>query len=143
MNAKDKKVLQKITGYSLVNGDITLEQYGAMMADRTMITALSIPATMAIMTILPATKICFLIGGLAGCLLAATGYTMGKETVIAFADGGGFEAFVPEENADSLEALSATVAGMNLKNQLSDLKDHSVTTLSSGLIIIKSVKKKK
>ncbi len=131
-----------IAGYSVVNGDITLEQYGAIMADRTMITMLDIPTTMAIMAILPATKLFMLVGGLVGCILAATGYTIGKESVIAFVDGGGFEAFVPEEKANPLKTLSATVASMNLKDELSDLKDHSVTTLSSGLIKIKSVKKK-
>lgn len=128
-----------IYGYSLATGEITAEDYGNLMADHILFTALAIPVTTAILTVLPATKLFMLAGCIAGGMVACGGYTLAKEAVLEFADGGGFEAIIPVGVADSINSAKEAVSALNLSEQLSNLKDFAVTTVNSGYIRIKSV----
>lgn len=128
-----------ISGYSLAKGNITAEEYGCLMADKTLITALAIPTTALMLSVLPGTKLFLLIGCFAGGVIASTGYTIGKEAVMEFADGGGFEAIVPVGLATPLSSLKATVANLNLSDQLSNLKDFAVSTASDGYFKVKGI----
>ena len=128
-----------IAGYSLAKGEITPEDYGNLMADRIMITALAIPVTTAILAVLPGTKLFMLAGCLAGGMIACGGYTLAKEAVLEFVDGGGFEAIIPVGLADSIESVKTEVADLNIKGQLSNLKEFAVSTANTGYITIKSV----
>lgn len=128
-----------ISGYSLAKGEITPGEYGDMMADRIMITVLAMPVSAAILWFLPGTKLFTLIGCLAGGMIASGGYTLAKEAVLEFVDGGGFEAIIPVGIADKIETVKDKVANMNLSGQLSNLKEYAVSTASDGYILIKSV----
>lgn len=128
-----------ISGYSLAKGEITPEEYGNMMADRIMITVLAMPVSAAILWFLPGAKLFTLIGCLAGGMIASGGYTLAKEAVLEFVDGGGFEAIIPVGIADKIETVKDKVANMNWSGQLSNLKEYAVSTASNGYITIKSV----
>ena len=127
-----------ISGYSLAKGEITADDYGNLMADRVIITALAMPASMAIMSVLPGTKLFTLVGCLAGGMIACGEYTLAKDAVLEFVDGGGFEAIVPVGVASSLGIVSEKVSTMNLAGQLSNLKNYAVSTANNGYITIKS-----
>lgn len=127
-----------ISGYSLAKGEITPEDYGNLMADRIMITALAIPATTAILAVLPGTKLFMLVGCLAGGMIACGGYALAKEAVLEFVDGGGFEAIIPVGLADAITSVKAEVAGLNIEDQMSNLKEFAVSTAKTGYITIKS-----
>lgn len=128
-----------ISGYTLAKGEITAEEYGCLMADRILITALALPTTALMLTILPGTKLFMLIGCLAGGILASTGYSVGKEAVLEFVDGGGFEAIVPEGVASSLSTIKEKIASINFQDEPSNLQEFAVTTVNTGVIIIKNL----
>jgi hypothetical protein len=132
-----------ITGYSLAKGEITTEEYGCLMADKTLITALAIPTTAALFTILPGTKVFMLIGCLAGGVIACTGYTIAKEVTLGFINGGGFEAIIPASLSANvsnvIKSAKDAVAKLNLSEQFSNLKDFAVSTASDGVVLIKGV----
>lgn len=128
-----------ISGYSLAKGEITAEEYGCLMADKTMITALAVPTTALMLSILPGTKLFLLIGCFAGGIIASTGYTLGKEAVMEFVDGGGFEAIIPAGLADPISSAKTAVSSLKLSEQLSNLKEFAVTTLSDGFIKVKGL----
>ena len=128
-----------ISGYTLAKGEITAEEYGCLMADRILITALALPTTALMLTILPGTKLFMLIGCLAGGILASTGYSVGKEAVLELVDGGGFEAIVPEGVASSLSKIKEKIASINFQDELSNLQEFAVTTVNTGVIIIKNL----
>lgn len=128
-----------IEGYSLVKGSITPLEYGCLMADKSLITALAIPTSALMLSILPATKLFMLIGCFAGGIIAATGYTLMKEVVLEVADGGGFEAFVPVGTAKGITSLKEEIAAINLREQFSNLKEFTISTVNSGYIKVKSI----
>ena len=128
-----------IAGYALANGDISAEEYGCLIADKTLITALAIPTTALMLSILPGTKLFILLGCFAGGMIAGTGYTLAKETLLEFADGGGFEAILPVGVVSTLGTVKATISNLHLTDQLSNLKDYAVSTVDNGYISIKSV----
>lgn len=128
-----------VSGYSLAQGDITAEEYGCLMADKTLIIALAIPSSTLLLSILPGTKLCMLAGCFAGGIVASTGYTLGKEAVLEFVDAGGFEAIVPANIGTKLTAVSNSVAKLNLSEHWSTFKQFAVTTANSGLIKIKGL----
>lgn len=128
-----------IYGYSLATGKITAADYGNLMADHIFVTALAIPTTSAFLALLPGTKLFMLAGCLAGGLVACGGYTLAKEAVLEFVDGGGFEAIIPVGIENSIETAKASVAGLNLTDHLSNIKDFAVTTATDGYIRIRSV----
>ena len=128
-----------ITGYSLAKGEITTEEYGCLMADKTMITAIAVPTTALMLSILPGTKLFLLIGCFAGGMIASTGYTLGKEAVMEFVDGGGFEAIIPTGIADPISSAKTAVSNLKLSEQLSNLKEFAVTTASNGFIKVKGL----
>ena len=128
-----------IYGYSLATEKITPEDYGNLMADHIFITALAIPTSSLFFAILPSTKLFMLAGCLAGGMVACGGYTIAKEAVLEFVDGGGFEAIVPTGIADGIESAKATVAKLSLSDHLSNLKEFAVTTAKDGYIKIMNI----
>ena len=130
--------LTAISGYSLAKGEITADDYGNLMAEHIIIATLAMPASAAIMTILPSTKIFTLAGCMAGGMVACGGYALAKDAVLEFVDGGGFEAIVPVGVASSLGIVSEKVSAMDLAGQLSNLKNYAVSTANNGYITIKS-----
>ena len=128
-----------IFGYSLATGEISPEDYGNLMADRIMITAIAIPVTTAILAVLPGTKLFMLAGCLAGGMIACGGYSFAKEAILEFVDGGGFEAIIPVGLADGIEGVRTAVGELNIHDQLSNLQAFTVSTATSGLITIKKV----
>ena len=128
-----------IEGYSLVKGTITPTEYGCLMADKSLITALAIPTSALMLSILPATKLFMLIGCFAGGIIAATGYTVAKEVVVEVIDGGGFEAFAPAGTAKGISSLKEKIAAIDFKEQFSNLKEFTVSTVNSGYIRVKSI----
>ncbi len=127
-----------IAGYSLAKGTISAEEYGWLMADKTMITALAIPTTALFLAFLPGTKLFMLIGCLAGGLIASTGYTIAKEAFLEFVDGGGFEAILPAGIETSISSARESIAQLHITEFASKLKDYVVTTAESGIIKIQS-----
>lgn len=131
------------TGYSLVKGDITTEEYGILMADKTLITLLAVPTTEIVLSLLPATlaamKLFTIIGCLAGGMIAATGYMVAKEIVLEFIDGGGFEAIVPQGFKDGFVIIKDKISSLNISEQVTNLKNYAVTTLSDGYIKLKGI----
>ena len=125
-----------VSGYSLAKGEITTEEYGCLMADRTLVTALAIPSSALLISILPGTKLFMLAGCLAGGIVASTGYALGKEAVLKFVDAGGFEAIVPSNMGGKIPSANEIVAKMNLSEHWSNLKQFTVTTVSTGMIRI-------
>lgn len=128
-----------ISGYSLAKGDITAEEYGCLMADKTMITALAIPTSALLISVLPGTKLFMLAGCLAGGIIASTGYTLGKEAVLEFVDGGGFEAIVPTNVGKRIESAKEAVSKLNISEQWSNLKQFTVSTVDEGIIKVKGI----
>ena len=132
-----------VSGYSLVKGDITAEEYGYLMADKTLITVLAMPATAALINMLPSTRLFMMAGCLAGGVLADTGYTIAKEMTLAIINGGGFEAIVPARVSSKISEIVGTakeaVSRMNLSQHLSNLKEFAVSTTTEGIIAIKEI----
>ena len=132
-----------ISGYSLAKGEITSEEYGCLMADKILITALAIPVTIMLTAILPASKVCVLIGCFAGGVIASVGYTIVKGITLEFIDGGGFEAIIPEDLAGkvskTIESAKTAVASLNMSEHFSNLQDFVVSTANDGFVILKGV----
>ncbi len=129
-----------INGYALAKGEITAEDYGNLMADDLMISMMSLPSIPLLLAILPATRIVMLAGCMAGGIAAGAGFLLAKDAVLDIVDGGGFEAILPAEtvdqNKDIVRIAKDTIASMNLKDRLSNLKDTLVTTGSDGKITV-------
>ncbi|MBR2274759.1 MAG: hypothetical protein IJ873_01655, partial [Lachnospiraceae bacterium] len=118
----------------------TAEDYGNLMADDLMISMMSLPSIPLLLAILPATRIVMLAGCMAGGIAAGAGFLLAKDAVLDIVDGGGFEAILPAEtvdqNKDIVRIAKDTIASMNLKDRLSNLKDTLVTTGSDGKITV-------
>ncbi len=130
-----------IAGYSFAKGEISADEYGCLMADKILLSALMLPVTAALAPLLLISKPVFMIGCLAGGLVASVGYSLAKEAVLEFADGGGFEAIVPKGVASSIESAKAAISNLNLSESLSNLEEFAVSTASDGFIRIKGVLK--
>lgn len=128
-----------LSGYSLAKGDITPEEYGCLMADKTLVTALAIPSSALLISVLPGTKLCMLAGCLAGGIIASAGYALGEEAILEFVDAGGFEAIAPTNVGEEITSVNSTVAKLKLSEHWSNLKQFTVTTVDTGLIKVKSL----
>lgn len=128
-----------ISGYSLAKDEITSEEYGCLMADKIMITALSLPTAAVMLSVLPHTKLFVMIGCFAGGMIACSGYTMAKEVVMELVDGGGFEAIIPVGIQSTISKLKDAVTDLHLNDKLSNLKQFAVTTATNGYIKVKEV----
>ena len=109
------------------------------MADKIMITALSLPTATVMLSVLPHTKLFVMIGCFAGGMIACSGYTMAKEVVMELVDGGGFEAIIPVGIQSTISTLKDAVADLHLNDKLSNLKQFAVTTATNGYIKVKEV----
>lgn len=128
-----------IRGYDLSQGKITPEEYGNMMVDRLMVGLLAVPTSALFLAILPATHIAMLAGGMAGCMVASIGYLAGKEVVLDFIDGGGFEAIVPVEVAKTFSVAKDKLASLDIKEKVSTFKDSVVSVANDGYIKVVSL----
>lgn len=128
-----------ISGYSLAKGEITADEYGSLMADKILITALAIPTAALMLAILPETKLLTLVGCFAGGIMASTGYILGKEAVLEFVDGGGFEAIIPTGDGHTIESVKTFVSNLNITEHISSLKDFAISTTTDGYIYVKGL----
>lgn len=128
-----------INGYALSKGEITADDYGNLMADHIMTSLIASPTTAIMLALLPGTKVAVIVGCMAGGMIAAIGYAAGKEVVMEMVDGGGFEAVIPEEAVTTIGVAKEKIAGIDLKDNLSALKDTMVSTVSGGYIKVKSM----
>ena len=126
-----------ISGYELAAGNITAEEYGCLMIDKIMISTLALPTVALFTAILPATKICSLLGCLVGGMVACVGYTLIKNAVLEFVDGGGMEAIIPVGIKNTVHSITQKIAELNVSEMVSNLKECVVTTANNGYITIK------
>lgn len=135
-----------IAGCSLAKGEISAEDYGWLIADKAFTTLLSIPVTVGLAAVLPGAKLFVIVGCMAGGIIASTGYTFVKEIALEFIDGGGFEAIIPKDlvskTTNIINSAKEKIAELNISEQMSNLKDFSVSTLNDGIVVIKGVFKK-
>jgi len=127
-----------VHGYELSQGKITAEEYGNMMVDRAMVMFLALPTSALLLAVLPASNFAMMAGCMAGAMIAAVGYTAAKEAVLDIVDGGGFEAVIPVQAADTASVASEKIASLNIKDQVSDLSDTVISTASDGYIKVSS-----
>ena len=125
-----------IAGQSLAKGEITPEEFGCFMADNVMTSVLSIPTSKIVCSVLPNAEICYIIGEVVGNMISEKGYYVAKEYVLKFIDAGGFEAIVPETAKKGFKILKEKVASLNMHEQVTNLKDFAITSLSNGIIKI-------
>lgn len=128
-----------IHGYELSQGKITAEEYGNMMVDRAMVTLLALPTIALLEAILPETKLAMMAGCMAGGMIAAIGYTIGKEAVLDIVDGGGFEAIIPTQVVTAASIATDTIASLNIQEKWSDFSDTVISTASDGYIMVTSL----
>ncbi len=128
-----------IYGYELSQGKITAEEYGNMMVDRVMIAVIALPTSALLLSALPATKIAMMAGCMAGGMLACVGYMVAKNAVMDIVDGGGFEAVIPVEAANTMSIAKEKIASLKLEEGVSSLKDSIVSTANDGYIKVSSL----
>ena len=125
-------------GYYLAKGEISAEDYGNLMAERTIIAAITLPSAYALTALLGGTQLAGIAGCLAGSVIAVAGFTVFKNIALKIKDGGGFAAIIPVGIVNTIDVAKETVASLNIKEQFSSLKDFVLTTTNDGLIYIKS-----
>lgn len=125
-----------IRGYDLSQGKISAEEYGNVMVDRLMIGLLAVPISEVFMALLPVSKLAMMVGCMAGGMLAYVGYTFAKEIVMDIVDGGGFEAIIPVDVADTMSVAKERIASLNFDEKVSSAKEFAISTLSDGYIHI-------
>lgn len=128
-----------IHGYELSQGQITADEYGNMMVDRAMVMLLALPTSALLLAILPGTKLAMMAGCMAGGMIAAIGYTIGKEAVLDIVDGGGFEAIIPTQVVTAASIATDTIASLNIQEKWSDFSDTVISTASDGYIMVTSL----
>ena len=128
-----------IHGYELSQGKITAEDYGNMMVDRLMVSALALPTSALLLAFLPASKIIMMAGCMGGGMIACLGYMAAKQAVMDLVDGGGFEAIIPVEATNAISVAKQTIASMNIGEKWSSFKDSVVSTASNGYIQISTM----
>lgn len=126
-------------GYALSKGEITAEEYGSLLAEEVVISSGSLAAGMAVTAFLGNSVVLCMAGCLAGGMLTAIGFNMGKTALLEIQDGGGFAALVPTESIKGIVIEKGTVAKLGLQEKASTFKDMTVTTLKNGTIKIKSI----
>ena len=125
-------------GYYLAKGEISAEDYGNLMAERTIIAAITLPSAYALTALLGGTQLAGIAGCLAGSVIAVAGFTVFKNIALKIKDGGGFATIIPVGIVNTIDVAKETVASLNIKEQFSSLKDFVLTTTNDGLIYIKS-----
>lgn len=126
-------------GYSLSKGEITTLDYSNLMADEILITVVSIGSGMALKTLLPAIPFAYMVGSMAGSMLATAGLGIAKEIIMEVKDGGGFEVIVPTGKVNAMSVITDKITNLNIYQELSAFKDTVVTTANDGYIYVSSV----
>ena len=129
-------------GYSLSKGEITAIDYSNLMAEEIVVMIVSCATGAILATFLPAVPFAYMIGSLAGGMVASSGFSYAKEIVLEIKDGGGFEAIVPAGVVDTMSVISDKVADLKIDEQVTTFKDMAVSTANDGYIKIKSLVKK-
>ena len=113
-------------GYALSKGEITGAQYSDLMAEEIISSAGSLSAGAGLALLFGGSQIAMLAGCMAGGMLAAIGYNVGKQAILEIRDAGGFAAVVPTD----------TVKGILVDNDIiSSLKLNKASTLFNGMRI--------
>ena len=129
-------------GYSLSKGEITTLDYSNLMAEEILVMVVSCASGALLTALLPAVPFSYMIGSLAGGMVASSGFTYAKEIVLEIKDGGGFEAIVPAGAVDAMNVITDKVADLKIEEQVTNFKDMAVSTANDGYIKIKSLVKK-
>ena len=125
-------------GYSLSKGEITAEDYSNLMAEEILVAVVSQTTGVLLTTLLPMVPFAYMAGSLAGGMIATAGFELSKEVILEIKDGGGFEAVVPTGVVNTMNVISDKVADLNIKENLTNFKDMTISTVSDGYIKIKS-----
>ena len=128
-------------GYSLSKGEITTLDYSNLMAEEILVMVVSCASGALLTALLPAVPFSYMIGSLAGGMVASSGFTYAKEIVLEIKDGGGFEAIVPAGAVDAMNVITDKVADLKIEEQVTNFKDMAVSTANDGYIKIKSLVK--
>ncbi len=78
----------------------------------------------------------YVVGSMAGAMLASAGYTAGKELILEVRAENGFETVVPESLATGKSLATSFMKNISIKNTFSDLKHLAVKTIGNGKISV-------
>ncbi|MCR4991049.1 MAG: hypothetical protein K6A38_09320 [Lachnospiraceae bacterium] len=131
-----------VIGYDLCRGDITLDEYGNMMADMLFTSLLSLPTNAVVIALLPSLYMTALAGSMAGVTMVALGYEdseAAKSAMLDVVNGGGFEAFVPAGTTEAISVAKSKIESLSMKNKISSFKDTMISTTKEGYINIETI----
>jgi len=123
-------------GYKLSKGEISVDQYGDIMAEEIFVAVVAGATGATLQALLPFVPFAYLAGSMVGGMIASAGYDKSKEIVMQVAAGNGFEAIIPANVANAINIGKDTVASVDIKKVGSELKDNIVSTTNAGLIKI-------
>ena len=126
-------------GYKLSNGEITVDQYGDLLAEEIFVALVSNASGAALQALLPCVPFAYLAGSMIGGMVASAAYETGKEVILQVSAGNGFEAIIPITVSNAVNIGQETVSKIDVKKIGNDLKKNTISTTSNGLIKLKSI----
>lgn len=129
-------------GYKLNKNEITVEEYGDLMAEEIFVAAVAGCSGALLQTLLPFIPFAYLAGSMVGGMVASAAYESGKELVMQVAAGNGFEVIVPMEVKDTYNIGKEMVSSVDVDKVKKTLTNAVINTSTDGLIKIKNLKKK-
>lgn len=78
----------------------------------------------------------YVVGSMAGGMLASSGYEVGKEVILEMRGGAGIEAIMPAQVAEGVEIGKDAIADLKIQDKVSAFKDMAVSTTEKGMIKI-------
>lgn len=130
-------------GYALYNGEISVDEYGNLMAENVIIVACKVAGGKTVKKLFPALPFAYSIGSMVGGLIGEVGVNIIKyefDRIMMKIDGaGGFEAILPVNKIiDNIKTLPVDewIDNIHIINRLSSAEDLSVSLWDEGDICI-------
>ena len=127
-------------GYGLANNEISLDDYGNLIAEEIVAAAVSNVAGISLTLLLPMFPIAYMAGSMAGGMIAMVGYKLAmtkvKELSIELNAAGGFEAFLPEGFSNAFNVLKGYFSKIDIRTAASSCKDLVMRVFEDGCINI-------
>ncbi|MBP9997002.1 MAG: hypothetical protein KBT19_06960 [Lachnospiraceae bacterium] len=128
-------------GYKLSKGEMTVEQYGDVMAEEVFVALVSQTSGVALQSILPCVPFAYLVGSMVGGMIATKGYEVGKEVVLKVAGANGFEAIVPSYVNEAVNIGEEIMTSVDTNKIVNDVKNSTISITNTGIIKVKSLVK--
>ena len=127
-------------GYKLNNDEITIEEYGDLMAEEIFVAIISGCSGALLQVLLPFIPFAYLAGSMVGGMIASAAYESGKEIALQVAAGNGFEVIMPVEAKDTINIGKDMVASVNINKIKNEVSNTVINTTTDGVIKLKALR---